>query len=109
MRFPLDPIAPVGVVDDRYEIVQPEGVRPAPAVGPRTQPPLLVRPRRRPEAEPEAPREPPTQEQRARGDRRQGERRVAQQPVLVDTRSGVDRRQGKRRLDDPTTRIDEKA
>ncbi len=108
MRFPLDLLPPVGVVDDRYEIPQAEAVRPAPAVGPRTQPPLVVRPRPKPKAEAEAPRQPPEREQRAQGDRRQGERRVAQLPVTVDTRSGIDRRQNKRRSDDPTPRIDEK-
>lgn len=107
MRFPIDPLPPVGITDDVYEIQEKAGVMPVRPVGERSLPPLIVR-RRRAAPPQEQPQRPPT-ERRVGEDRRKMDRRVSNQPVLVDTRSGLDRRKGKRRDDDPTTRVDEKA
>jgi len=108
MRFPIDPPPPVGFAEDLYEIQETAGIRPVRPVGPRSQPPLIVRPRRQPV--------PPTEERQAgedtrtREDRRQKERRQYVQKVLVDTRLGRDRRHERRRPDDPPPpSIDEKA
>ena len=106
MRFPIDPPPPVSSAEDLYEIQQASGIRPLQAVGPRSQPPLIVRPRRQP---------PPPQRQadadtRTQEDRRQRDRRQYVQKVLVDTRLGRDRRHERRRPDDPPPpSIDEKA
>lgn len=108
MRFPLDPLPPVGVTDDPYEIQEKAGVTAVRPVGERSLPPLIVRARREPQPPQEQAQRPPAVERRAE-DRRKMDRRISNQPVLVDTRSGLDRRKNKRREDDPTTRIDEKA
>jgi hypothetical protein len=110
MRFPIDPLPPVGVTDDPFEIQEKAAINALRPVGPRT-PPRLITPQRRPAP---APDRPPQQqaseaERRAHEDRRTTDRRTQNQPVTVDTRSGADRRKGKRREDDPTTRIDLKA
>lgn len=109
MRFPIDPLPPVGVTEDPYEIQEKAAIAPIrPVAEPRAQ--QLVMPRRRaPEPPREQPEQAPPAERRAGEDRRRMDRRISNQPVLVDTRSGVDRRRNKRREDDPTTRIDEKA
>lgn len=111
MRFPVDPLPPVRVTEDPYEIQETAAVRPLrPVSTPLAQQRLL--PRRRAPATPvrETPQpSPPPVERRAGGDRRKADRRVANVPVLIDTRSGQDRRRNKRRADDPTFGIDEKA
>jgi hypothetical protein len=112
MRFPVDPLPPVGVTDDLYEIQEKAALTPLRPVGVRTVPPVMPRPRQRhvpepPQAAAEQPA--PVAERREAGDRRKIDRRISNQPVTVDTRSGIDRRHGKRRDDDPTTRIDIKA
>ena len=98
MRFPIDPLPPVGVVDNPYEIRGASRIRPVHAVDPRTQQEVL-----RPHFEPVAPVEerPAGTEARAGADRRQGDRRNYTQKVLVDTRLGRDRRHSRRRPDDP--------
>jgi len=111
MRFPIDPLPPVGVTEDPYEIQEKAGIAAIrPVAEPRAQ--QLIMPRRRapaPAEERPPGEQPPEVDRRMAEDRRKGDRRVANQPVLVDTRSGLDRRKGKRREHDPTTRIDEKA
>lgn len=111
MRFPVDPLPPIGVTEDVYEIQEPAGIRPLRPVGPPLSQQRLLARRPRPVAAPPAPPRPapPPVERRSGEDRRKGDRRVANLPVLIDTRSGVDRRRAKRRETDPTTRIDEKA
>jgi hypothetical protein len=107
MRFPLDPLPPVGVTDDRYEIQEKAGVTAVRPVGPGSAP--LTAPRR-PAPQQRQPEQPAQEaERRAGEDRRTVDRRTQNLPVLVDTRSGFDRRKGKRRDDDPTTRVDLKA
>jgi hypothetical protein len=109
MRFPIDPLPPVGITEDPYEIHEKAGVT---AVRSVTEPRVALRnmpPRRAPEPPRERDQRALELERRAMEDRRRIDRRIANQPVLVDTRSGVDRRRGKRRDDDPTTRVDLKA
>lgn len=109
MRFPIDPLPPVGVTDDPYEIQEKAAITAVRPVGARTLPPLVV-----PQRHPEPPNRTPQQrasevERRAHEERREADRRTQNQPVTVDTRTGLDRRKGKRREDDPTTRVDLKA
>lgn len=110
MRFPIDPLPPVGVTEDPYEIQEKAAITPLRPVGTRTLPPMILRQQRAPQRPgPESQQNPPDMNRREQEDRRTMDRRVQNQPVTVDTRSGLDRRKGKRRDDDPTTRIDLKA
>lgn len=109
MRFPIDPLPPVGVTDDPYEIRETAALTALRPIGPRTLPPLIV-PQRRPAPPPNrAQQRANDTERRGREERRMADRRTQSQPVTVDTRTGLDRRKGKRREDDPTTRVDLKA
>lgn len=109
MRFPIDPLPPVGVTDDPYEIQEKAAISALRPVGARTLPPMIV-PQRRTAPTARQPQQPPPEtNRRAQEDRRTTDRRTQNTPVLVDTRSGLDRRKGKRREDDPTTRVDLKA
>ncbi|MBI5752817.1 MAG: hypothetical protein HZA59_11875 [Hydrogenophilales bacterium] len=106
MRFPVDPPPAVGFSEDLYEIQEAAGIRPLRPVGPRSQPPLIVRPRR----PPAPPQRQAGEDTRKNEDRRQRDRRQYTQNVLVDTRLGRDRRHERRRPDDPPPpSIDEKA
>lgn len=106
MRFPIDPLPPIGSTENPYEIREKSPITPVKAVMPHGQ--ALVfqhRPRRAPET--------PVQrrageERREHEDRRQGDRRRYTQKVLIDTRSGHERRHERRRPDDPLTGVDEK-
>ena len=106
MRFPIDPPAPISVVDNPYEIRSTEGIKGLRPLGPHPNPPMINRPRRY--------LEPPPQrsagvDTRKNEDRRQADRREYTQTVLVDTRLGRDRRRERRRPEDPPApSIDEK-
>lgn len=106
MRFPVDPPQAVGFAEDLYEIQQAAGIRPLQPVGQRTQPPLIVRPRR----QPAPPERNAGEDTRKNEERRQKDRRKYVQVVMVDTRLGRDRRHERRRPDDPPPpSIDEQA
>ena len=109
MRFPIDPLPPVGVTEDHYEIQEKAAISALRPVATGNQPPLLM-PQRRPIAEMrQVKATPPEAERRSHDDRRNVDRRVQDLPVLVDTRSGLDRRKNNRREADPMTRVDIKA
>jgi hypothetical protein len=108
MRFPVDPPPPAGFAEDLYEIQEAAGITSLRPVGQRTQPPLIVRPRRQPV--PPAQQRQAGEDTRTQEDRRQKDRRQYVQKVMVDTRLGRDRRHERRRPDDPPPpSIDEKA
>ncbi len=109
MRLPADNIPPTTVIENRYEIRQPDAVAPVRPTAPNAAARQTYLPKRqqpkRGGAEQQAGEE--AEERRSGEDRRQEGRREADETIILDTRTSLDRRTRTRRADDVGNKIDE--
>lgn len=111
MRFPTNNLPPAPVVENRYEIRQPDAVAPTRAVAPQAGARQRYLPQRKQSGQGAAGQQQGevSEERRSGDERRQQGRREAEETVILDTRTGMDRRAKARRTDDSGNNIDEYA
>lgn len=111
MRFPTNNLPPAPLVENRYELRQPDAVAPARAVAPQAGSRQRYLPQRKQTGQDGADQQQGegSEERRSGDDRRQQGRREAEENVILDTRTGLDRRIKPRRASDTGNKIDEYA
>lgn len=97
----------VSLPDDSLMVRAKTAMRAAPAVMPRSIPPLIYQPRHTPVAPVEPAPANPERERRATGERRTTCRRMLPLTFLLDLRQHLERRRHNRRRDDPPAHVDE--
>lgn len=111
MRFPTNNLPPAPLVENRYEIRQPDAVAPARAVAPQAAARQRYLPKRQQSGQSGTGQQQGevSEDRRSGDDRRQQGRREAEETVILDTRTGLDRRVQARRDSDTGSNIDEYA
>ncbi|MBI5937753.1 MAG: hypothetical protein HY850_07890 [Betaproteobacteria bacterium] len=109
MRLPADNIPPTTVIENRYEIRQPDAVANVRPVAPNAAARQRYLPKRKQQGQGGYGQEQGEEagERRSGEERRQQGRREAEAPVILDTRTDLDRRTDARRADDVGSKIDE--